>query len=217
MEINPVKRNYNINNKVLLFILSGTLILFSLACKKKKGSTHLVPQMERAWLWLDTGSYFIYSDSFGNTDSIYVNKLEHRFKETLESVRDESYRCTLSNGFIYYMEANQPYIILEKVGLTDYVAIVLYHYSQEKSKNVSLNSSLVTNFRDTILPNYQIENLIFDSTIVWNITHDYVLQSLSSTYYFSKGIGITQFFDHEKKIYKRLIRYKVNRISKELE
>lgn len=209
----------NLRKNIWSIILFWSLIVFFCSyssCRKKTQKKYYIPEYEKKWFWIDTGSYFIYADSLKNTDSIYVQNVDYRFLKSLKEPYVEIYNCTLSNGFVVEMEAHIPYILLGTNKLSDYVSLILYDPHFSKSI-YSTNGAFSVSYLDSIYPSYSLRANKFDTTVLWHVHNDYILQSDSSSYYFSKGIGFVRIIDHERLTHKYLVRYKVQPMLRKLE
>jgi hypothetical protein len=178
-------------------------------CTKPSKKTYFIPEYQKEWMWLDTGSFFIFCDSFKNIDSVYVKNVNVNFFTFNNFPNEQQYNCTMSNNIIYNSRALLPYLELEMAGKSDCVPLILYDRKPTKQQIYSTNPDLSLSYLDTILPKYKLGNLNLDSTYVWHVHHDDIAMSDSTTYYFTKGVGITRMINHQRKTDKWLVRYKI--------
>ncbi|MBL7811853.1 MAG: hypothetical protein JNL57_06480 [Bacteroidetes bacterium] len=188
---------------LLLLIAAGS-------CRKHSTYVYKVPEYQRQWFFIDSGSYYIYTDSMDNLDSVYVKKLDYFVRYARKGPDYQLYQCTMSNPFVFFLAGAMNQIHLQRSYGGDYFPNVMqvsppYHANKLYGPGHGFNQI----YLDTILNNVSLGNNFFDSTFVWHVKNDNILNSDSTTYYFSKGVGITRITDHERKTDKWLKRYKI--------
>jgi hypothetical protein len=198
---------------VLIHFLIIFPLYFNTTCRKHPIITIKLNINQKNWFFIDTGSYYIYADSLNNFDSVYVISSDLVLEKKSDAVLNETYKCVLSNGIVFYMLGNDDHLYLKKTLPIEYVPIILYDRAYSKNKNISANELMVSNIRDTIMQTFSQANLNYDSTIVWTVFPDMIMNSKKSRYNFSKGIGIVGSYNFEKSTFKKLVKYKLNKKS----
>ncbi|MBL7811852.1 MAG: hypothetical protein JNL57_06475 [Bacteroidetes bacterium] len=195
---------------LLRTFLTILLLLLIAAGSCRKHSTHVykVPEYQRQWFFIDSGSYYIYTDSMDNLDSVYVKSIKFYIEYPKKGSDRQYYQCTMSNPFVFFLAGGMNQIHLQRSYGGDYLYNVM-QVSPPYKNNKLYGTGLNINFLDTILPVVKFGDYTFDSTFVWQMKGDEILNSDSTTYYFSKGVGITRITDHERKTDKWLKRYRI--------
>ena len=195
---------------IVQILICAVLISLVSSCKKEPGKSY-IKQEVKDWFFIDTGSYYVYKVNNTYLDSIRFDNIEHFFPKPRVNDHYIQERYNISAGDLRISIDG----VIHLGNMLETPRNVLYHPSMNIESDTNLDFGVSGGPNKCIyqgkIQNYRIGGNDFGLTLKWKMYKDYFLQSDSSEYYFSKGIGITRIIDYANGLDKKLIRYKIKK------
>lgn len=197
-----------------VFLIAFIIVLLQIvSCKKCPPNVFNIENYVKSWFWADTGSHWVYLVNKFNDDSISTIGIKHYFEDDIKSTKREIYELVSSNNYMYSIVGQSLIFDVSDFSKPDGGSFNPFRldYASLIGKKPEVPLMTTTSHLIKALPSYNIGNNTFDSTLVWKVYNDFLLESDSSTYYFSKGVGFTRIVDYTHNRDMELVRYKIKR------